>query len=326
MGQIVPIKGVREAPKASQNRMETLIISTDQVANWLIPPFQRPLRVNQKVMDIAEEMKKSECIEGVITLGRIAKDSSTYIVDGQHRIEAFKLSGRPEVIADIRLLSFDTMGDMADEFVRLNTALVKMRPDDILRGLESSVPALGAIRKACDFVGYDNIRRGGASGPVVSMSALLRCWTASAGETPAANSAGRSASSMAQSIDAESAQNLTAFLLTAHAAWGRDPEYYRLWGNLNLTLCMWLWRRLVLDRDRTGNRRYVLLSIVEFKQCLMSVSADGDYLAWLPGRNLTDRDRSPAYARLKNIFAHRIAAIQKTGKKVQLPQPAWSSR
>jgi hypothetical protein len=312
------------APKAEQSRMDTLIITPMMVNAWKIPPFQRPLRINARVQQVTEQIKRTEVIEGVITLGKLKGDPSFYIVDGQHRTEAFKLSELREAIADIRLVMFDTMGEMADEFVRLNTALVKMRPDDILRGLESSTPALRTIRKHCEFVGYDNIRRGG-SGPIVSMSALVRCWTASTYETPATSQSGLSAAALAQNLDQASVQNLIAFLSTSHSAWGRDPEYYRLWGNLNLTLCMWLWNKLVMDRDRSGSKRYAVLNIPEFKKCLMSASADDDYLSWLPGRNLSDRDRSPGYGRLKSIFARRLAE-EAGGRKPLLPQPAWASK
>lgn len=327
MGNVIPISGARGAPKSVQSRMETIIITPDMVNGWRIPPFQRPLRVNEKVRVVTEQMKKTETIEGVLTLGKLRNDTAFYIVDGQHRAEAFKLSELKEAIADVRLCSFDSMGEMADEFVRLNSSLVKMRPDDILRGLESSTPALQVIRKSCEFVGYDNVRRGGTS-PIVSMSALVRCWSAAGYETPSAtgSTAGASSATLVQNLDQVSVQNLIACLATVHSAWGRDPEYYRLWGNLNLTLCMWLWNKLVLDRDRSGNKRYSLLDIPHFKKCLMSVSADGDYIAWLPGRNLTDRDRSPCYVRLKSIFVRRLTADAKGNTKISLPSPAWASR
>lgn len=324
MGNVISISGAREAPKSEQSRMDTLIITTGMVNAWKIPPFQRPVRINAKVAAVTKQIKKTECIEGVLTLGKIEGDKAFYIVDGQHRVEAFKLSELREAIADVRVCNFNSMSDMAEEFVRLNSSLVKMRPDDILRGLESSVTALKSIRKSCEFVGYDQIRRG-TSGPIVSMNALLRCWNASNYETPAASNSGVSAAILAQSLDQHSVQNLVGFLATAHAAWGRDPEYYRLWGNLNLALCMWMYNRLVVDRDRFGTKRYVVLTMPEFKRCLMSVSADGDYLAWLPGRMLTDRDRSPCYTRLKKIFSNRLAGDAK-GKKPTLPSPAWASK
>jgi hypothetical protein len=322
---VIPFKGGKQAPKALQSQMETRIISVAEASAWKLPPFQRPLRVNPKVRAVAERLVKTQTIEGVITLGKLAKDPSTYIVDGQHRIEAFKLSTIPEAIVDLRIVQFETLGEMSEEFVRLNSSLVRMRPDDLLRGMESAVPALGIIRKNCEFVDYDHVRRNSA-GPVLGMSSVIRCWAGSFGETPASSSAGQSVASLAENLDATNVQNLVTFLLTAHAAWGRDPEYYRLWGNLNLIICMWLWRKLVLDRDRVGNKRYAVLDIATFKQCLMSVSADGDYLQWLPGRNLTDRDRSPCFGRLKTIFARRLADGTSDKKKVLLPSPAWASK
>lgn len=324
MGNVVSIKGAQQPPKAEQSRMDTIIITPAMVNTWKIPPFQRPVRINAKVQQATEKIKKMEAVEGVLTLGALKSDpAQLWIVDGQHRAEAFKLSELPEAIADIRVCVFADMAEMADEFVNLNSSLVKMRPDDILRGLESSTPTLRAIRKACEFVGYDQIRRGGSS-PIVSMSALVRCWCASGYETPSTTQGGNSsAAHMAKSIDQVSQQNLIAFLSTAHSAWGRDSEYYRLWGNLNMTLCMWLWNKLVIDRDRSGNKRYVLLDIPTFKKCLMSVSAESDYIAWLFGRNLNDRDRSPCYARLKSVFVRRLS---ETAGDKKLPAPAWASR
>lgn len=325
MSNIIPIKGAKAAPKTEQSRMDTLIITPEMVSTWKIPPFQRPLRINEKVRSVVEQIRKTEAIEGVLTLGLIRSDPTLYIVDGQHRVEAFKLSEIKEAIADVRICKFTDVSEMAQEFVRLNSSLVKMRPDDLLRGLEDSTPALKAIRKSCEFVGYDNIRRN-TSGPIVGMSALIRSWSAASYETPAGSNQGGGAASLAQSLDQASVQNLIAFLATAHSAWGRDPEYFRLWSNLNLTLCMWLWNRLVIDRDRFGSKRYSVLTIPEFKRCLMSVSAEPDYIAWLVGRNLTDRDRSPCYSRIKNIFVRRLAEDSKGDKKPSLPSPAWASK
>lgn len=320
----VTMRGAREAPKALRSTMETMIVSIGEVEKWKLPPFQRPLRVNEKVMALAEELKREETITGVVTLGKLAKEPGFYIVDGQHRIEAFKLSGLQEVLVDVRQCHFDTMAEMADEFVRLNSALVRMRPDDVLRGLESTSPALKQLRAECSFIGYDQIRRGGHTSPVLSMSALLRCWFGALAETPKNGGAGFSSSAqMANAIEEHGVEDLILFLKTAHAAWGRDPENYRLWGNLNLALSMWLWRRLVHDTDRT-TQRYVKLNVAQFKQCLMTVSANSDYVDWLQGRLLNDRDRSPAFMRIKQMFIRRL--IDEGWKSPQLPKPVWASR
>ncbi len=326
MSNVVPIKGAERPPQAEQSRMDTLILTLQMISAWKLPPFQRPLTLNDKVRSVIEIIKKTEVIEGVITLGILRNETALYLVDGQHRIEAFKLSEMPEVIADVRIMRFQTIADMADEFLRLNSSLVRMRPDDLLRAMEESTPMLKQIRKACDFVGYDKIRRGtSGSGPVVGMSALVRCWTSSGYETPSSGNTHGGAMRLVESIDQTSMQNLIAFLATAHSAWGRDPEYYRLWSNLNMTLCMWLWNRLVIDRDRSGAKRYSTLNIPEFKKCLMSLSANSDYVEWLTGRNLTDRDRSPCYNRIKSIFSRRMVEDGKEGGKRQLPSPAWAS-
>ena len=271
-------------------------------------------------MAMAEELKQNGCeITGIITLGRVAKSETTYVIDGQHRLEAFKLSEMKEIIVDVRICHFDTMADAAEEFVRLNTALVKMRPDDVLRGLEF---------ERCRAANHSQELRicrlrsnsAGPKVPILSMSAVIRCWSASAYE--AGSNAGVGAAAIAQS-DPTAAQELIVFLLTAHAAWGRDPEYYRLWGNLNLVLCMWLWRRLVMDKERIG-KRYVLLGPAQFKQCLMALSADTNYLDWLIGRNVGDRDRGPCYSRIKSLFITRLSIGTKN--KPLMPAPAWASR
>lgn len=322
---VVPISGAREAPKSAQSRMETMYITPEMVNQWRIPAFQRPLRINDKVRAVSEKIKREEVIEGVITLGQIKREPTVFIVDGQHRLEAFKMSMLNEVIADIRYMTFDSVKDMAEEFDRLNSSLVKMRPDDNLRSLEYSVPTLALIRKHCEFVGYDQIRRG-KSGPILSMSAVIRCWSGSLYETPNTSSAGLSARDMARNLDTKLVESgLVPFLNVALSAWGRDPEYARLWSNLNLAMCMWMWNKLVMDRDRSGSKRYITLNVAEFKRCLMSVSAESDYVAWLTGRSLGDRDRTPCYSRLKAIFVRRITAENPNKARPTLPAPAWAT-
>lgn len=325
MGTVHTIRGAHLAPKASQSKMETIIINQPMVNNWRIPPFQRPLRLNCKVQAVTEAIKASEVVEGVLTLGALKNDAALYIVDGQHRIEAFRLSGLKEAIADVRVVTFLSMAEMAEEFVQLNTALVKMRPDDILRGLEATVPALREISKRCEFVGYGQIKRNGSGGPIVSMSALLRCWGASQYEVPSSSSIPGGVIGLAQGIDQDSLNNLLAFLQVAYTAWARDPEYYRLWGGLNMTISMWLWRRLVIDKERSGPKRYISLDIPKFKKCLMALSNENDYLSWLHARTFAEGNRAPCYTRMKAIFVRRLAEDSTSAKKPTLPAPAWAA-
>jgi len=321
---IIHLKG-REAPKAKRSAMETLIFPREEVLTWKIPPFQRAVRINGKVLEASEEMgRNGGIIPGVLTLGRLGTDKTIYLVDGQHRMEAFKLTSLPECLADARMCNYSSMKDMADDFVELNSRLVNMRPDDILRGLEESLPQLRKVRASCDFVTYNQIQRG-VSHAVIGMSQLLRCWYMAQAEAPARHSP--PATDLAEMLETSEADRLIVFLQIARSAWGSDPENARLWGSLNLSITMWLWRRLVLDQNRKGGKKAVVLSAEDFRKCLMAVSAAGEYVDWLVGRQIGERDRAPCYSRLRAIFAKRLTdGKDPKSVKVMLPLPSWASR
>lgn len=326
-GKVVSLVGTRElprnAPRTVKTTMEPRIVDQETAASWQMPRFQRPLKVNDKVIGIAEELKRNGGImTGVITLGEIEQRGKviTYLVDGQHRRKGFEISKLAEVYMDLRIIRFETMADMAKEFARLNSRLVGMAPDDILRALEESSEALTYIRRHCPFVGYGNVRRGPTS-PILSMSLVLRSWFRSAPDVPV--SGGNSATVLGEIVTMEDAEKIVQFLNVAIAAWGRDVEYQRLWGALNMCICLWIWRRVVLGTH--ANTRTVRISVELFTKCMMGLSADRLYLDFLVGRMLNDRDRGPAYERIKTIFKRRIA--EETGNsKAQFPQPAWGSR
>jgi len=308
------IKPSTEPERATQTKMDTIAISPYVVSDWKNPPFQRPLKVNAKVRAIAEKIKETEVLPGIITLGVLAKD--TYLLDGQHRREAFLISGLKEGYCDVRIHHFVSMADMGKEFVELNSRIVSLRPDDILRGLEGSNDAIVYIRKQLPFVGYDMIRRNDHS-PILSMSLMLRAWNASSFEVPSGTSAG-TAMEVGQSLTQETAHECVSFIKLCEKAWGRDPEYSKLWSSLNLTICAWLYRRVVLTRDPKAMK----VTPDVFCKALMSLSSNDGYLSWLVGRMLADRDRAPCYNRMKSIMIKRVEVD--TGKKLRWPKPTWT--
>ncbi len=311
------VKPSTEAERSTRTTLDTIEVTPDLMRSWKIPPFQRPLRVNDKVLALAQSIAADDgVLPGVFTIGVL--DRERYLIDGQHRREAFLLADIPVGYADVRICHFANMAEMGQEYVDLNSRIVVMRPDDIMRGLEDSYPALQRIRKRCPFVGYDQIRRGDKA-PVVSMSALLRCWNGSAGDIP--KSGGASATTLATTLQTNEADEIIDFLEVAFKAWGRDSAYNRLWGNLNLTLCMWLYRRVVVGTGSTSASRFHRFTRDQFTKCMMSLSAS-DYVDWLLGRNSQSRDNSPAYARIKTIFVVRMQT--ELGRKILMPQPAWS--
>jgi hypothetical protein len=314
------VKPQTASEKKTRTVVDTIMVTPNLLDKWKSPPFQRPVRENEKVRTLAEEMKQDGGVwPGIITLGML--DGQCYLMDGQHRKAAFLLSGVAEGYTDVRTHYFASMADMGEEFVRLNSQLVRMRPDDILRGLEPSIEGLRKIRHACPFVGYDYIRRG-EKAPVVSMSVVIRAWRGSNAEVPSPNGGGMSGAMMVTSMTEQDFDDLIGFLQLAVVAFGRDSQYARLWSNLNLIMCMWLYRRLVLDPVREPQVRFQPVPRDIFKKGMMSVSAATEYVDWLLGRHIGERDRAPAYSRLKAIFAERFA--QELGRKVKLPSPPWS--
>lgn len=301
--------------------MDTLLVTPQLVKAWKIPPFQRPVKENNKVVTLAAALKSDSGVwPGIVTLGDV--DGDIYIVDGQHRRAAFLLSGCSEGYCDVRMHYFDSIADAGEEFVTLNSALVKLNPDDILRGLEAALPELQFIRKNCPFVGYDMVRRKESS-PIISMSVAIKAWRGAAREVPSNNSFDGGTTEVARRMSHDDAINLCNFLKLAEVGFGRDPQYYKLWGALNLTLSMWLYMRTVMTTDAKGHKRATRLSSEVFQKCLMSLSADPVYLSWLVGRSMRETDRSPAYGRIKDIFAKRAA--MELGSKVFLPQPEWAA-
>lgn len=311
------VKPSTPSEKQTHTTMDTIELTQKLVASWKSPPFQRDLKVNARVIAVsAEILRNGGVVPGILTIGVL--DGETYVVDGQHRLNAWQQTGLPCGYADVRTHWFDSVGDMANEFVRLNTSLVKMRPDDVLRGMESSTIALQKIHRRCPFVGYDMVRRSERS-PVLSMSVVVKCWAGSRPEIPSGG--GSSLEALAQMDDKETADAIEFYNL-CFDAWGRDKEHARLWSKLNLIICAWLYRRVVLGQNMTSTKRWTRFTKDQFKQGLQSVAATPDYTDFLLGRNMSERDRSPAYMRVKTIIQRRYAVQQ--NKKALMPSPAWA--
>lgn len=308
------VKPQTEAQKATQTTLDTIEVTPDLMKSWKLPPFQRELKVNSKVVAIATEIAENDgVIPGTITLGVLNKER--YLVDGQHRREAFLQSECLIGYVDVRVLHFESMAAMGEEFYKLNSQISKMTPDDFLRAMEGSYAVLGKIRRQCPFIGYGKVRTS-EKAPVLGMSATIRAWVGSSTEAP--KGGGASAVEIVKGLLPDDADQLIGFLECAFEAWGRDKSNTRLWSGLNLTLCMWIYRRIVLTSYSAKTQR---ITREQFKKCLMSISADSDYAEWLVGRNLNGRDISPAYKRVRKLIADRIELD--TNKKPLLPSPDW---
>jgi len=324
MSNVLKMPGIKEVPKdtprTDRSSMETMLLTPQGVERWRKPPFQRELRETPRVVALAEEIKKeSGILPGIITLGQLGGE--LYLVDGQHRLHAFKLSGLSEGLADVRVRYFKTMAEMSAEFIELNGALVRMRTDDITRAQEERNEHIAQLRKRCPFVGYDHIRSAGGK-TLLSMATAIRIWFGSAGETPSTGPASSDAINM---LNAEEGDKLARFLQMCFAAWGRDTEHFRLWSALNLGILMWLWRRIVLGTNLPpyrGGSRILSIKADTFEKCCMGLAADSRYTEWLIGRALRERDRPPCYSRIREIFTRRLAIEGIRGPR--FPHEDWT--
>ena len=85
--KILRIKTTPE--KKTRTVKDTIEFTRETLASWVDPPFQRPLRVNEKVLAVAEKIAADGgVIPGIWTLGVL--NGVTYLIDGQHRINALK--------------------------------------------------------------------------------------------------------------------------------------------------------------------------------------------------------------------------------------------
>lgn len=311
------VKPASVSERQTKTVLDTLEISPKLIASWKVPRFQREFKVTPKVQECADQIRRNGgVIPGVITLGVL--DGDVYLVDGLQRTGAFNTLDLGIGYVDVRMHWFATMGEMAAEFDQINQKIKTLRPDDRLRAQEETNTVLQKIRRKCGYIGYDLVRRS-EKAPVLSMSVFLRSWGAGRMEVPTWTSA---AAVLAVMDDAETAAAIE-WVSLCFEAWRRDPEYVRLWGHPNLSLCAWLYRRIVMgDRVAATGRRADRWPSDDFRRCLHAVSADSAYLEYLPSRTLSDPHRAPTYNRLKSIFQRRYLAEH--GQAVRLPSPAWS--
>jgi len=310
------VKPTTEAQRETRTTQDVIIVTPEIVKSWKLPAFQRPLKVNEKMIIVSNKIEQSEVIPGVLTLGVL--DKTIYLLDGQHRREAFLMSGIKEAAVEVRYAHFDSLAEMSQEFRDVNSRIANMTPDDTLRAMVETHDGIRKLKRTLAFVGFGQVRRGPTS-PLVSMSALLRSWFGSAPEVPSLG--GLTAEAVADKLTKDEAETLIGFGECAFKAWGSDPSNYKLWLNLNLTICMWLYRRLVISPYSASTKK---LTKEAFTKCLMSVAADGVYSDWIVGRQLRERDRAPAYKKVKDLFAKRIEL--ETGVKPRMPSPDWGGR
>ena len=300
------------------------MITSLDILLWIIDPkIQREFKCNPKVQGLAKVLPSLGAIPGTITLG--VWEGKVYVLDGQHRLGAYQVylteGGKDSIRAMLHWIFFDEgqggYAAMGKKFDELQMVLSKMTPDDSLRPLEHSTPVLQYIRKNCGFVGYDRLRKA-ARGRYLSMAVLIRAWLGSGTETPV--SAPGTARDLVRVLSPDDAKNCTSFANLANEVWGAKPDIRQLWNSLNLTICMWLYRRMVLNPEDG----VTALSPEQFKACVSRLSRkiDGyDYAGMLQGLTMNPANKRHAMSYHKKAIS---AGCREFGiRRVRFPEGPW---
>ena len=284
-------------------------VTKQLIRTWKVPPFQRFLRITEKVRECIEVTRTTGKIPGVIYLGRYK--GVLYLIDGQHRLEAFRLSELPSALAHVLIEDFTDMAEMGKRYVELCSSLVKVRADDRMHALEATHPVLQTVRTKCPFLSYGHGQLA-VQKMTISASTAIRAWMSSQPETPSPRSF--NVALMLKGLQSEGASGIIGFLTACHEAWSTD--YPRLWGALNLTLCAYIYRRTVLDPDGKTP-----LTRGQFIQGMQGLSTNQRYQEWLLNRQLGSIHRAPAYKQIKITVQHHLKTIY--GGVIRLPKPIW---
>jgi hypothetical protein len=316
MGEVIALR--TKAQRTTKTRVDTIAFTLAELESWKKPKFQREIKFTKKMDEVVEDIRASGGVfPGIITLGVLDGTNDIYKIDGHHRCEAFKKSGCGTGYADVRWL-YGSMEDFAEEYKLLNGCISRQHADDLLRADAIGNPKIERLRSECRVIAFAPRKTGKVS---VSMSMVLRSWANARRGTPAARGKAASGIDIIQQIEDVELAHLTRFINLCESAWGRDQEYAQLWNQMNLTMCMWLYNRLVVEKPAPMSRLKQLTTAL-FEKCLMSLSADSKYVEWLRGRNGAVH-RSPCYTRVKEHFAARLK--EETGVKHNLPQPDWAA-
>lgn len=174
----------RLPPPVKRKRVDTIWLTREIWNSYEKPEAQRPTKDElPKVAEVAREIKVTGVFPGILTIGLFA--GKEWVIDGLHRGAGFMQSGRSEVLCDVHYIECASQADIAKEFIKHQTSIVRFLPDDRLRALEvAGCAALSVIRGACPFVGYGNLRRSGSATPRHRAIGRREGWGRAQGKAP----------------------------------------------------------------------------------------------------------------------------------------------
>ena len=307
--------------KSGSVSTELMVLTHRIVEGWERPPFQRPAASAKKVSKLAVKIQDRGYLLTAIYLGVL--DGVTYLVDGQNRREAFIASGLVSIKAPVLTKHYPDgkpgLLEMCEDFLLINEHIQNPSANDKLRALEPTNVCISKIHSKCPFVGYTNLRRKEDS-PIVSMAQVIRALITSGKEVP--SSPGKSAVAHAMETKIHEADGLSTFLNVAFKAWGRDKEYKLFWKHMNMSLCLWYFRRMLRGPSIKSQGT---VTLEQFHNIFLALLANNRYHAILKkhsgGRMNDPETRDPVCKELRGTIK---ASLKRDGvKDYYLPKLEW---
>ena len=315
----------------AQSRVVKIKLTPEVINSWLIPDWQRHVRTNPKGRQLCEDIKEIPILESMIIVGVIQRRGKyvLYLLDGHHRKEHFLKSGAPYIIIDVKFAYVETMGEMADLYLKCQDQIVKSSPNDNLKGLAVNSKTLNHIIKHCTCVTLD-AARSGASNASVTMSTVIQVWYDSNLDPPKRNTLGsppKSITDLAKKLTMRDAETIVAFIKICEEVFGFNNESSALWKHINLVLCLWLYRVMVLKTEWEGCEGYKVtyLDDKRFGIGLSALRHSRFYSSMTNKRLGSAVDRKEAYLNMTRWFLSGFP--NNNGRtRVRLPKPTWASK
>lgn len=299
-------------PQLKKITVDSMVINRELAfETWQVhPDLQREVIDNKKLEEVvAELLVVGAYPEGVIIIGCL--NGVLYKVDGNYRMRAFEKTNLPSIRASVQFIRFESLEEMTESYRRLQGQIKKSTPNDRLKVLANVWPPIRHIAEECRFVTY--IKATKSAGRLVTMATVIQIWAWSKTDPPKPKTGG-SLEDLAKGVTQEDAAKVVEFLKVCRSNFGAD--FPPMWKANHLSLCLWLYRRMVWRED-AENQRWAKLTSREFGSGT-AVLRNADYVKLITGKNLSrDEDRNILWQEFIREFRKGLAAnVGKSDVKV----------
>ena len=281
---------------------------------WKLPNWGREPKSNDIVVSVAADLQVNPHLKSTLILG--IYDNAIWKIDGNHRLLGFLTSGLPSMTAYCMFHKCTSHEDMYRIYRIYQRHIRTPTKDDNLKGFEVTHPPLKTISSKCKFVTYGSLKDYETSR--IKMTSVVQAWFDSLSYLP--KHVRSNIEEQAKKIDESAARKINEFLMVCKE--GLTLQISVLWKQINITLLLWLYRRVVwemVDEEHEGSD-YPVLTKDEFVCGLQGLQASSYYQA-LFQREL-EKDRLETYNSLISHFRNNLRSCG-IKRRMTLPKPNW---